>query len=1073
MVDPDGETGPIQPFAGPDATVTATVKNTRSNKTITLELAVAAAGATGNNAPDSAEGRNAQGFFKVVPEDGVNTVSNGPVFCGEPAEDKNNDGDELDEGELAEETVPSANDDTIAQIPARHGDRLTITTENGSGQVELVVDGDGPEFSAITPDDNAVVRPSRLTFSFEVRDDDSGLRHDGESIISPDGDFDEINADKDQNLASEPLSVFPGTSVPANGKAADIKVNVRDDFTIRTAVSETYPIRPMDSDDISASGTWRMAGSRAGVAYSFTAGGAHKADKDNLYQLRARDRAGNWNASDAVLSTDDKEPFVFRVDDGDPVLGNARTGIAYDTVKNTEKVDRSYIALDFTMDALGDVDTDKITVVGHTIVGVILPTKAPRINRGEEPIGSAPASAPDPDAGENGPPTPLTAPAGEDNTVNGPQEVIDHILTTQVGCDPANPGDAIALNPEDTPPATPLADDERFCQWTKYHADLVTYTTAKTDYDTAKTAYDKYVADKKQYEEENPFFDINGDREADVDPRTRVYVELAEDLAADATPSVVVVGGAVLDLAGNTNESKTLTEKQVMDWIAPTLTVTVTGTENDRPVVNKDGSLTVDVRSDEDLNRRPVVYFVSLATDKVTDDKDKVTGYEYNIGTDVVTATSLAQQEDENHWTQKYKASSVTLSDFADGLVGVVVVGKDDSNGENVGATDGWAEHDHQEATPAPGATDDLDAEDMDDAGLLVEIDRKFNDGEKDDLGTVTPRSDEGGDEGGKETESANPFVKLEFGNEKKEYNLCPDGGCVQDEPAAEFKDSHSTVTITEITLDDANVIANLNRVDASSFSLITRDLAVDKYKVEYTAVDDAGNEFEGEFTFNVEERQPYEIAVQPGWNLISLPATPLEPAIEAVLANNQYISPVLGYQQGDWITAIREEDGTWRGRLETLDGGYGYWVHARTFESIETMLSEVDPAGTLPTVSVTAGWNLLGVLDIFQNDAGNPPGTVGDNGDEADNYFSSIPWKVAYTYATDRSLWVKTVPGVTAPTDKLQLNTGDDKDTLPYLNAEGEAVETEAEAAYVGVDEILNGDGYWVWSPTPSTLVP
>ena len=55
--------------------------------------------------------------------------------------------------------------------------------------------------------------------------------------------------------------------------------------------------------------------------------------------------------------------------------------------------------------------------------------------------------------------------------------------------------------------------------------------------------------------------------------------------------------------------------------------------------------------------------------------------------------------------------------------------------------------------------------------------------------------------------------------------------------------------------------------------------------------------------------------------------------------------------------------------------GGYGYWVHARTFESIETMLTEVDPAGTLPTVPVTAGWNLLGVLDIFQNDEGDPPG--------------------------------------------------------------------------------------------------
>ena len=223
------------------------------------------------------------------------------------------------------------------------------------------------------------------------------------------------------------------------------------------------------------------------------------------------------------------------------------------------------------------------------------------------------------------------------------------------------------------------------------------------------------------------------------------------------------------------------------------------------------------------------------------------------------------------------------------------------------------------------------------------------------------------------------------------------------------------------------------------------RDLAVDSYKVEYVAEDEAGNEMDdGVFSFEVNERQPYEIEVQPGWNLISLPATPVESAIGAVLANNQYISPVLGYQQGDWITAIREEDGTWRGRLETIDGGYGYWLHARTFESIETMLSQVDPAGTLPTVPVTSGWNLLGVLDIFQNDMDDPPGEKGTDGFaaanyDADNYFSSIPWKVAYTYDTRHSLWTKAIPEVDDP----------------------------------AVNEILNGKGYWVWSPTPSTLVP
>ena len=70
-----------------------------------------------------------------------------------------------------------------------------------------------------------------------------------------------------------------------------------------------------------------------------------------------------------------------------------------------------------------------------------------------------------------------------------------------------------------------------------------------------------------------------------------------------------VVGGAVYDLAGNTNGAETL--KDAEDWIAPKLTVTVTGTAADRQVANAKGSFTVDVTADEDVSR-PRVFFVAL-----------------------------------------------------------------------------------------------------------------------------------------------------------------------------------------------------------------------------------------------------------------------------------------------------------------------------------------------------------------------------------------------------------------------------------------------------------------------------
>ncbi len=1075
-----------------DANVTAVVKNNRSGEDITLELALAITTTT----VGADTFNHSQAFFKVVAADtppytaGPDGIAgndddasvpyrefDGPTFCddattGHPF-DVNTDGTIADDERVANETAatsatyfpvdysrvadtglrPAAQE--IGTIFARHGDRLTVTIPGTSGQIELVVDGEGPDFTAVTPDDNAVTRSSRLSYGFEVRDDDSGLRHDGESIVSGDGDFAEINPDGDHSLHDEPLSVNPGASVNANGVAADIRVNVKLNDSPPTAFDAPTPLTDTGVDDISASGTWRMAGNRAGVAYVFTASGAGTDEGPYLYQLRARDRAGNWASTDAVADEDDNEadePYVFRVDDTDPALSRARTGISYDTTKNMEKVDRSYIALEFTGDVLGEVNTDNITVVGHTIVGVIHPSKEPRINRGDRKATDPPSPAPTepdgdrPTATEPGDAAP-TNNGGWTNTfienALGNEVLAGTVLGRQANLPTSCYADStvtdgtggfstpVNLN-EITIPATDTDECALWKSWMVYEAHL----DAQRTWDSENTAYLNYV----QYQQEHPLRNVDGEILPDEDPRARAYLRLAEPLASDATPAVVVVGGAVYDMAGNTNDAKTI--EKSMDWIAPGLTVTVTGTADDRPVANAQGAFNIDVRSDEDLLRRPRVFFVEIddeqtegvGTDTTADDKWSYTITEDDSTANVDTASNLALQEDDNHWARSYKVSSI--EGHFNGLIGVIVVGYDDE--ENIGATAGWTKHPHRrdsdpDVTPDEG--DKLDLTKLDTAGLLAEIDKVFNNDNEnaagDDIestiGSVTPRSNDDGTE----TESANPFVKLEFKYEKDEYEAGP------------FTDSHDSVEVTEITLGGDNAMANLNRVSATSFSLITRDLAVGSYTVEYTAVDDAGNEFEGEFDFDVRERQPYEISVQPGWNLVSLPATPLDPAIGAVLAGNQYISPVLGYQEGDWVTAIQEEDGTWRGRLTEITGGYGYWVHARTFESIETMLAEVDPAGILPTVPVTAGWNLLGVLDIFQNAEGDPPGEKQADGTfaagnyDADNYFSSIDWKVAYTYDTTQSLWVKSTPDVDAE------------------------------------DEILNGNGYWVWSPTPNTLVP
>ncbi len=1093
---PDADDNPTD-----KASVTATVRNNRTSQEIDVQLVSANSGA------------HSQAFFKVVEEgdtidhdndsttDEVEFVQHGgPTWCDTAEErtyDPNPDpavtGDE--QTLEVEETATSAvynpvnlvneakvynpneskqlrgagsppEQQEIATIFANHGDRLTITVQDASnqdvsGQIELVVDGEGPDFSGISPDDNAVSRPGRLTFGFEVRDDDSGLRHDGESVLSPDDDYEEINPDGDQHLASEPLSTNPGTAVASNGPAADINVNVRENLYFDGDATNDMNAYV----DISASGTWEAASSRAGVAYSFSASGADRDDARFLYQLEATDRAGNKSVTDADPDTDTPEPFVFRVDDTEPDLTQVRTGITYDAEDGQETADRSYIALTFNNDALGDIDTEKISVIGHNIVGYVHPGVAPRINRGETLADTPPTGAGVPEE----PMTVVTEPT-EPTSTNPLTPATETDSTTQtfsdsaVSCSSTNPATAVTTDATNNPVQE---TDTAICAWTDYNTKKAAYDT----YVTENQAYVDYVKNKERYEEENPLLDLDGNTEEGVDPRSRIYIELAEELASDAEPTVLVVGGAVFDLAGLTNESKTVSDSttpKVEDWIAPKITVTVTGTADDRSVANEDGSFTIDVRSDEDLASRPVVYFVSVTSAAKYEDNDRptrVTSFEYTIAATPEPqrpSSPLTSEEDENHWGKKYNVDG-TLDGF-DGLVGVIVFADDEQ--DNTGATAGWSPGMHREAS-APDDGDKLNLEKMDGAGLLVEVDRAFNNGIEEDIGTVTPRSDSAGEE----TESSNPFVKLSFSKEKGEYSSCPEGlTCKDPVPSAEYADSHSRVTITEITLNDENAMGQLNRVSATEFSLVLRDLEDGDYTVVFTAVDDAGNELEdGEFEFEKVAREPYEIAVSPGWNLVSLPATPLDPGISNVLADNQYISPVLGYQEGDWLTAIREEDGTWRGRLTELTGGYGYWLHARTFETIETMLAEVDPAGTLPTVPVTAGWNLLGVMDIFQNDTGDPPGASDEEGNfpaansEADNYFSSIPWRVAYSYVTSHSLWVKTVPGAdtAAPADTTASDDG-----FREVSGAGEDVE-------IVTEEIRNGNGYWVWSPTPSTLVP
>ena len=180
----------------------------------------------------------------------------------------------------------------------------------------------------------------------------------------------------------------------------------------------------------------------------------------------------------------------------------------------------------------------------------------------------------------------------------------------------------------------------------------------------------------------------------------------------------------------------------------------------------------------------------------------------------------------------------------------------------------------------------------------------------------------------------------------------------------------------------------------------------------------------------------PYEIRVSPGWNLISVPRDPEETAIGGALAAAESLSTVMGYQNGDWLTARKTADG-WEGDLTEFRGGYGYWVLARADETIPVALVRPDRLAPAPAVPVSYGWNLLGALDAERNAPGEPLSAT-DGG--ADRCFAGVDWEVAYSLERnsakpDEVVWKRIVPG-------------DD-----------------------GSGAVLNGSAYWIWVNAPGAL--
>ncbi len=925
-----------------------------------------------------------------------------------------------------------------ALIPARDGDTLTITVKGVAGSITVIVDGDAPEIEDATPDSGGTQNKTTVALGFRVSDDGAGIRYDGESGGPSADDLTPFNGDRDQRF-DEPITNADNTATTdineANGSTMDIEVRFgtkdsaynpvkvdaagdriaapstvtailvdgthyyfdSDDSTYYLLVDDTKvanltPGSGMvgltadrnanfnDDTESSQYGSNGWTQVLKGVTYDLDMRLVGKTFGTYYWQVTATDRVGNKATTDSDDDQKGKQPYSFKVDDAGPRVEVARTGVGYKPGPGEgEFANRSWISLDF----INGTDS----------------TKAQR--GGADRIDASTVEA-------------------SDFTVEG-HTVVGALV----------PGDKKICVGDD--PTTDEKEDAR--NITAFNAG------------NGKPAVD---------DDGEPIADAEAPEKCNFEPRARIYLELGDELGSDETPTIQLLGGILKDIAGNNNETQSLTSAggEVLDRIAPGVSITITSSNGatGRAAADNEGSFTVRVASDEDLRQFPRLYFATMkGTAAFEDGKPGLVG-EKSLRIADVNADAITFVEKENNvWETKVKATDITgngvnspITEEDDRLVAVIVTATDEE--DNSGNSAGWTP-----TVATPVVNDKLNFKKLDAGGFLLEIDSTIMPAKIDVLPPTDPKA-----ANKNKTESMNPYIQITF-SERNEYGISvTDAGFVDDPADDEDEaasgtslaadigsgdksgtDSHRNVTLTTLTLNGNDVLAEAVQVDPWKYVLALTGLEIGEYELVYAANDDVGNKIEADesaatFEFEVQERQPYEVDLNPGWNLISLPGDPFNPAVGQVIGDLK-ADTVLGYQGGEWVTSVKNEDGRWQGTLVDIRGGYGYWVRTTAVETIETVIPPTLPTSNLPTVPVVSGWNLVGVVDAEQRDTG----TAAD----ADDYFTSLPaWRVAYSFETQQNRWAKLLPNGGTATD-------------PH--------------------EVENGKGYWVWSSQPGTLVP
>ena len=446
---------------------------------------------------------------------------------------------------------------------------------------------------------------------------------------------------------------------------------------------------------------------------------------------------------------------------------------------------------------------------------------------------------------------------------------------------------------------------------------------------------------------------VNSKTQGEVGKGLAVYLRVAE-LDTDAMPKVEITG-EIRDRAGNIRSGGSL--PSIIDGLPPVLEVTPSGDLADDEIV-------LSITSSERIRGNPAV--TVTGTKPVKDDEEAVVG--------VQEPRAIRESGSFTSWTATVDNPSAQKPNRY-----YVVVTASDGDGNEVILGDA-------------SDKDDLISFQFDAAEPGLRFVNGAGDADK-LLTDTTSKPEEGA-----------VWIVAEFDEDEHE------------------NDKYRDVTVTDlkltnvdtdevITEDVASLFGGLDACENQGTAISDADyakahkcsehilavkLAPGMYKIEVTGEDAEGNSTTKNATFEVTEAEPFELALRPGQNFISIPGMPMGDAgnINTLLAD-EAITSIRTYDasrglqgQNPWLGATKDlETGMFVGdEITTIEPGKAYFINSDANVTLEIRLQPAE--GLPPIIPVRQGYNAVGFWSVS-----------GAESAKLDLYLGGIGWTVAYTY--------------------------------------------------------------------------